>query len=492
MGRRKKLDLLNYRLAPVTPAQVVDSLDHRRYEPVYLNDGGARIPFMSKPEAAESDYAAWRRGRIKGGGTGDQPLIDERGHYYEVAKRCELGPATVRFSTRVYNEFDYMENDTARIYYCQKKRIDTPAMNRVMDNTHEVVMTETISGRVDKGMIAGGSWTTTQRLSSTPVSPVGPGHYNVFAFEAKYGPGSSNLLQFLSAASGRDVDESNRRPTKADRIKSRKFLATAGGIGSRSPTPSPERNGRALTCSSNSFDSLAARSAPLTTHPETSTAGQDRGFGAGDRWRSPLYRREPYVKTSGAKLAPDFDVALRERERVPPKFPTMPQRYEPKVDKAVDVEIEVDWGPKASIATAARDSPVKYSMAFRSKAPVGMFIAPPTSPPHLGPGWTVPPPGLVIKNPHTPSIPFMPQHKGTSLLKEPEEVPGTLEQVRPFSETNRSGPKFSLAGTGAGLVMKHKVERQVKTIYPRLGKRMFPVPKVEHVDPWKHLRPKKK
>ena len=480
MGRKKKLDLLNTRLQLPESVRVVDSLDHRRYDPIYLNDGGVHIPFTSKPKKQESDYMAWKRGRIKGGGTADAPIIDSRGKFYEVGKAVELGPATVLISNRVYNENDYRENETARIYYCQKKRINTPAMNRVMDNTHEVV-TETLAGRVEKGIVPGGSWTTTARLPSSPFSPVGPGHYNPDAFEAKYGPGSSNLLQFLSAASGRDSDE-HRRLTKAERQRSRKLLTAGGGDGtgnntarSRSRSPSPPH--RAQTSDAAGFSSFDQPFSPV--RPPT-------GFGTSDRWKSPLYRQENYTKTTGAKLAPDYDVALRERERVPPKFTTMPQRYEPKRDK-VDIEVTVDWGPKASIATAARDSPLKYSMAFRSKAPVGMEIPLPTSPPHIGPGCFSVPPGLVVKNPQTPSIPFL---KLPESVKEVEEQLGSYEQVRPFSETHSSGPVFSRAGSGAGLFLKVKVERQIKTIYPRLANTLWPQPKVEKIDPWKHLRPK--
>jgi len=174
----------------------------------------------------------------------------------------------------------------------------------------------------------------------------------------------------------------------------------------------------------------------------------------------------------------------------------MPQRYEPKRDK-VDIEVNVDYGPKACIATAAKTSPIKYSMAFRSKAPVGMQLPQSTSAPHAGPGLPDPRPGgIVIKNPTTPSIAFMAQHKVDKTkgggVGEDEDAPLIEQHFQSFSDTHKSGPVFSKAGTGAGLVMKHKVERQLKTIYPRLSAKLFPVPVVVHVDPWAHLKPKKK
>lgn len=475
MVRKNKLDLLNSRLELNETARVIDSLDYREYPSIPLNDGGVHIPFMSKQKTStDSDFMAWKRGKIKGGGSQNAPVIDNKGNYCEVSKVVELGPSTVHISSREYNEYDYQNNDTARIFYCQKKRIDTPAMNRIMDNTHEV-LTETLKGRVERGLVAGGEWTTVSRNTRELTNSIGPGHYNTFTFEAKYGPGSSNLLQFLTAASGRDVDENNRQPTRADRKKSRRLL-TAGGDGSNS-AHEDYRDARPLT------SGLMGATSSLST-----TRGISFGEG-GDRWKSPLYRVEKYVKTTGATLAPDYDTALREREKIPPKFTTMPQRYEPKKDR-VDIEVNVDYGHMASLATATKLSPVKYSMAFRSKDPVGLHIALPTSPPHIGPGAFPVPSSLEVKFPDRPSYAFI-AYKGSS-FPNLEELPGTLEQVKLFSDYCSKGPKFSKAGTGAGLVLKQKIERQVKTIYPKLAKSLYYKPVVEKIDPWKHLRPKKK
>lgn len=473
MIRKGRLDLNNSRLQLPEPVRVVDSLDFMRYDPIRLNDCGAHIPFANKSAPAkESAFLAWKRGKMAGGGSGDAPLVDHRGHYFEIAKACELGSSPLKISTREYGEHDYRVNETARIYYCQKKRINTPAMNRVLDNTHDV-RGETMQSRVEAGLVHGGSWETTGREARISSSRVGPGDYNVSAFEAKYGPSSSNLLQFLSGPSGRDVDEANRQPTKADRIRSRRLLSSAGacgegGFGDDEVTARPQTSG--LLCARSSLSAVGA----------TSFAG------GGDRWKSPVYRVEKYVKTTGAKLAPDYDAAQRAREKVPLLFPTMPQRWEPKMDHP-DIEVFVDCGNKMSLATAARLSPVKYSVAFRSKEPVGMHIPLPTSPPHVGPGAFTFKPSLEVIDPTRASCAFAPR---TSSFKAPPETSGSEMPVPAFSESNRSGPIFSKDGTGAGLVLKIKMKHQIKTLYPRLGKKLFFKPKPIVQDPFAYLKPK--
>jgi len=481
MPRKNRLDLTNSRLELVESSRVVDSLDFREYKSIPLNDGGVQIPFMKpKKVKKQSDYQAWKRGNVTGGSS-SAPFLDRNGRYCELGKAVELGPATVQISSRQYNEFDYWENDTARIYYCFKPRLDTPSMNRVMDNVHELPIRETVAGRVEKGVVAGGSWSTTGRLpGDSSQSLVGPGQYNVFAYEAKHGPGSSNLLRFLSASSGRNVDESNRVPTKAERQRARKLLSAGS-------------SSRPMSASGPNTDTIAGEGGGKR---ESWTPGIS--FGSSDRWNNPFYRVAPYVKTLGAKLAPDFDKAMQERERVPPKFPTMPQRYEPK-RAIVDVEVNVDYGPKASLATAAATSPLRYSMAFRSKAEVGMIIPPTTSPPHLGPGAFPLRPALEISDPNRPSYAFLSPNKSSfskQTIREEDDEPSSERQTeafRPFSEVHTKGVTFSKDGTGAGLVQKIKTENQIKTLYPRLGKRLGIIkPPPPKVDPWAYLKPKKK
>ena len=472
MVRKGCLDLTNSRFPLPECARVVDSLDFADLMRPKTNNGGATIAFHGSGRELPpvSAYREWKSGKIKGGGSGVAPLVDHHGNYIEVAMRCVLGTSPLKFSSREAREHDYKGNDAARIYYCRKQRIDTPAMNRVLDNTHEVPG-ETVQSRVERGLVPGGGWDATGREGAGKTNGIGPGHYNTQAFEAKYGPASSNLLAFLRGPSGRGVDEANRQPNKADRIRSRRLLSSAGAGEIVAGEERPRSSGMLGVASS------------------LSAVGATSFAGGGDRWKAQIYRVEKYVKTTGAKLAPDYDVAKREREKVPHVFGTMPQRWEPKVDRP-DVEIYVDCGHKMSLAKAAMHSPVKYSMAFRSKEPVGMHLPLPTSPPHLGPGAFPCKSSLEVKFPESPSLAFL-APRPTAFKPAPESA-GSDIPMRPFSEVYTAGPTFSTEGTGAGLVLKIKMEHQLKTVYPRLAKKMFWKPKVVLKDPFAYLKPKKK
>ena len=89
-------------------------------------------------------------------------------------------------------------------------------------------------------------------------------------------------------------------------------------------------------------------------------------------------RDEPYVKTQGGKLLVDFDPHL-DRTRMPVSFSKSPKFMKQERSVSADTNYTVNYGKQADIVTAAANSPITFSAAFKSKAPVGLVVKIPTS-----------------------------------------------------------------------------------------------------------------
>ena len=364
-----KLDLVNDRfqqmnsLRPsnVRPNRLQDSTEMMDITPPPVaNENSVKIPFLMKPVVVRSFYSNWRTGKIRIDSSKQAPVMDNRGRNFI----CGNETRNIKFSEREAKSFDYGANEAARTYYCKPERMDCPAMNRVLDNLHHVPG-ETISDRCEMGKIEGASWSVVPRMQTEPqvTTHIGPGHYDIHSFEGKYGPLSSNMLLFSVVDAGRGCEE-NRDISSTQRRRERNARIDI--------EEHPEKYKELPP----SDDLMGSRSTLA------STGG---GFTKMNRWKDPVYRKENYEKTSGLKLELDYDPHL-DRKKLPITFTTTPQRGKMPELVSKNTDYTVDYGDKACMGTKAKTSPVKYSMAFKSQAAVGMHIPIPTSKQGGGPG----------------------------------------------------------------------------------------------------------
>ena len=169
-----------------------------------------------RPKVIRSFYSDWRTGKIKLE-SGDAPVMDNKGRYFEFGKDLK----EVKFTERQLRSVDFGENEAARTYYCNPERIDCPSMNKVLDGLHHV-KGETIEDRVKLGKVAGASWTNVPRFrkEQSNTAAIGPGHYDIHRYHDKFGPKHSNLLMMSEVDSGRG-EEVFKKTTPAMRRKER-------------------------------------------------------------------------------------------------------------------------------------------------------------------------------------------------------------------------------------------------------------------------------
>ena len=471
MGKLK-LQLINDRfqqpgsLTPsnVLPCRLQDSTEYMDRTPAPMFAGGVCIPFLSKPTIQRSEYSMWRTGKVREDSSKAAPIMDNKGRYFE----CGMEVKNIKFSERTAKSFDFGANEAARIYYCTPKRMDCPAMNRVMDNLHSVPG-ETIKDRVKMGKVEGATWSSVPRMvdKPAPTAHIGPGHYDIHAFEGKHGPLASKMLLFSVVKSGRGFSA----PTDKSSAMRRK-----------------ERNERILIeMFPDKFEEKAPSDNLMVATSTLNTVGGK--FHQGDRWHDPLHREEKYVKTTGLALPLDYDPHL-DRKKLPISFTQTPQRPEVPPLPSRDTDYTVDYGNKITIGTYVKTSPIKYSAVFNSKAEVGMKINTPSSGVHGGPG-AFPNAFPSVTNVHRPEYnsPSFLAVLGPGMFPDVEPTNGMRECIKPFSEINTSGPVFPKGSAGLN-ARKARAEHQVKSIYPKLAAQIFPKPKqVEKVDPFKHLKP---
>jgi len=447
------------------PNRLQDSTEFMDKTPPRMFAGGVCIPFLSKPTIQRSEYSMWRTGKVRTDSSKAAPTMDNRGRYFE----CGMEVKNIKFSEREAKSFDYGANEAARTFYCTPKRLDCPAMNRVLDNLHDVPG-ETIQDRVVMGKVAGANWSTVPRMieQPAPTAHIGPGHYDIHSFESKYGPLSSNMLLF-SVESGRGfADPSDKSSTQRRKERNERIL--------RETYPEKFQD---VTFS----DDILRATSISTLNP---AGGQ---FTQGDRWNDPQARQEKYVKTIGLKLPLDYDPHL-DRKKLPMTFTQTPQRPEAPDLPSKDTDYTVDFGSKISMGTKAKTSPIKYSMAFKSKAPVGMEIPVPVSGVHGGPGaFPNAFPSLTnVNRPDHNSYAFL-SVLGPGMFPDVEPTDGMRQKIQKFSETNIKGPVFPKSATGLD-ARKIRAEQQLKSVYPKFAEKLWPKPKqVEKVDPFKHLKP---
>ena len=444
--------------------RMMDSTEEMTLAPPPIFDGGVQIPFLSKQKVERSEYSQWRTGKIRMESSEDAPIMDNKGRYFE----CGRETRNIKFSSRQDRSFDFGMNEAARTFYTKPERMDCPSMNRVLDNLHHVPG-ETIIDRVKMGKVAGANWSVVERMQAemSNTAHIGPGHYRIHDFESKFGPLASNRLMFSVVESGRGAEGAKvKKDTVRRRERNLEILRATYPDTYKLPTEPGD-------------DILEAK-----TTLNTTGVGK---FNGGSRWHDPMRKPENYVKTSGLKLDLDYDPHL-DRKKLPQSWTTTDQRPPHEVSISANTDYTLDYGTKISMGTKAKSSPIKYSMAFKSKAPVGLQIVPPTSGKNAGPGSFIPADAIEIRDPNKPSSTMLAPR--TSIFSNIEPTDGMRQKFKDFSEENQRGPFFPKGSSGLANVQRDKSEKQIKSVYPRLAKSLWPTPKKQPIaDPFAYLKP---
>ena len=460
--RKPKLDLLNDRFIKPSDepkCRVFDSTEEMVWKRPERTSRDVEIPFLMKPVVERSDYSKWRTGKIKLE-SGDAPVMDNHGRYFE----CGAELKGVSFSERKLRSFDFGDNEAARTYYCKPERMDCPSMNRVLDGLHDVPG-ETIRDRVRLKKVPGANWSIVSRWSKekSNTADIGPGHYDIHRYNDQYGPTHSNLLRMSEVESGRGEEEFKKMTPAMRRFK--RNMAIMAEQNPKKEAKFVEESGM-----------LGA---------ESSLGGVNVDLGKGTTRF--VTKEEPYVKTQGGKLPVDFDPHL-DRTRMPVSFSKSPKFMKQERSISADTNYTVNYGKQADIVTAAAKSPVTYSAAFKSKAPVGLVVKVPTS----GIDHSIfqgTQEAIEIRYPNRPSPSFL--NPRGSTFGDIKPTPGSHEEMKPFSKMNTKGPFFPKGASGAANFQKEKTSKQIKSMYPNLGRKLFPpAPKVEKKDPFAYLKPK--
>ena len=173
---------------------------------------------------------------------------------------------------------------------------------------------------------------------------------------------------------------------------------------------------------------------------------------------------------------------------MPVSFSQSPKFAKVEPALTINTNYTVNYGNKMDIVTAAMASPITYSAAFKSKAQTGMTKNVPASGTNAAifEGKTG---AIEIKDPSRKNASFLAK-RGTC-FEDLKSTAGTHEKYRDFSEIYTSGPFFPKGDSGAANVQKEKTIERMKTVYPKLYRKLHPPPpKVEKKDPFAYLKPK--
>ena len=311
-----KLDLMNNRFPIKKPPRTYDSTEDYNYaESDFIANmkKSRRGKFLSDDKIADVDLK-WIPAVYN-------PAHTHRGDIMEMSKKVEELPLNPIKPERPLNFYDLRHNKTAVVYETCKERVDTKAMNVVLDRVHDIPSL-TIEGAISDGNIIGAPWSsmTSEREPKPHINtPAGPGYYDVTKWET----GSQGIkvpVARLDIGPPKDSDD----------------------LSMVSSTPSPTAY----------FDDISFKPhgslAPMDTSP---------------RFRQ-MYRRERHVRFTGLLLSPDWDhkqswdkpcASLEIGAKVP----------DPKQIGYYSYIIVPDTMRKASVKTSVAKSPLKYHSTFK-------------------------------------------------------------------------------------------------------------------------------
>lgn len=258
---------------------------------------------------------------------------------------------------RELNSYDLQLNQIARTYKSVKSRqgqLNLPTLNRMIDRVHDARITE----RVQSPSLEYSIPHELTLHASEEDSRMGPGYYGKLTLV---------LHEFKSFTASWSFVDAERYSRYFDASKQH----TRFGLSKT------QRNSFLMTLP---YDDSSDLDADRLALRRSSNSGV--GFTKAPRWSRGMYRREKHLSTSTIGLGPDWDkpfLTLHEH-----CFSKCPKNEKPVIEYKTHA-LDIDAGPKMSLATSVLKSRKTLASAFKSKTPIGMQIRPATSG-TIGPG----------------------------------------------------------------------------------------------------------
>lgn len=471
-----KLDLINARLDPNFGPRVYDSLEDANFNhPKDISKSFSQISFKSKePKILYAKRNAFVPNVFS------NAVVDNRGNFLDMADTVH--PRVKNKPLKTEDSNDPPITTSTSLY--------APTLDRIKDKIHDDNR-ENLFSRVVKKKLPGATWAVASREERVYPSNTGPGYYEVYKSQL-----ADNIIRLGSSGPtgrGESSDFVRSIPIKTRRRLEKIEKARAAEMALKS---------------SASRSRLSASASSITEEPSNKrdVLGRDMEgsgvirFSDAPRFEAPEYKQEPYVKTTGMILSPNFDKSFDKKITFSMR-PDSPPKDQKKSNGALTGNIDVDVGHMFAIASTVKRSPVKYAAAFRcspshpavssllfpfltlslycltsstrSNAKVGMEIPPTVSPDYIGPG-SFPgayPDAITIREPHKPSPSFQRRRE----FWVPPALGDSVVPLRPFAIENTAGPVFSKEGASfdKNAQLAKIVQEKMAQIYPRLASKKF-------------------
>lgn len=334
MSEKIKLDLINSRLDPNFGPRVYDSLEDANINRPEKSTckSLSQLSFKSK----EPKILLPTRNNFVPN-IFDKAVIDCHGNYLDTS---------MRIHKKIKKPIPLHDAQTVSITPLEKRSF-TPTLDRIKDKIHEDNR-EDLYNRVASKKLPGATWSVASRGEKIIPSNTGPGYYEVYESQL-----ADNNIRLDRVAPGRGDASLEFAPTVP--IKTRRRLekiekAKAAEMASKS-SASSFRN-RDKPAMDDSYDPYSST---------TSSSGIIR-FSDAPRFDALEYKQEPYVKTSGMILSPDFDKSFDKKITFSMRSDSVKKS---KSATSLTGGVDVDVGHIFSIVNTAKKSPIKYAAAFK-------------------------------------------------------------------------------------------------------------------------------
>lgn len=330
-----KLDLINARLDPNFGPRVFDSLEDAdifKSEPI--KKSFSQISFKSKePKILYPKRNSFVPNIF------DNAVVDSHGDYLDVSMRVH---------PKVKNPIEAAE-PVPKLNTSNSAKLFTPTLDRIKDKIHEDHREDLIA-RVRSKKLPGASWSIVSRGEKVIPSNTGPGYYEVYESQL-----SDYNIRFNSGACGRGESaefapavpiKTRRRLERIEKAKEAEMALKRSASSMRNREEKKEPGEERAPFSSSS----------------SSTAGGIIKFSDAPRFDAPEYKQEPYLKTSGFILSPNFDKSFNKKITFTIRDDS---EKKPKKNESLTGNVDVDAGRLFSTMHAVKQSRIKYAAAFK-------------------------------------------------------------------------------------------------------------------------------
>ncbi|RYH15302.1 hypothetical protein EON65_31930 [archaeon] len=461
-----KLDLINSRIDPPSSYRVYDSVEDASLSSSLK---GVSLVHLA-PTTVKVRIGVSKRIKTFEKDRFNYSIVDSKGSYIFMQDRAQKAASHVKTNTVHSDPKDSNDSDSVAFLKPTYGMMDFQlhsstrcfALDAIKDRIHDN-FDYTIASRVAAKKVPAGVFDKADRgldSISTTVS-VGPGDYDVKNVDKKSVPS----LTMSSTGRYKEVVLEEYMPLEK-KLRLERMRSVRPVDGDYSPTNS-HRDYGSISSRPNSISLASLDGKPVSPPSRLKPIG---GFGKMERFSGPMYKDECYKKTSGLVLGPDYDAGFDKRIPFDISKSQVSSGGRSRSSSPVH-DVDVDVGKYFSIQQEAARSPVKYSAAFKSKAPVGMKIEVPTTGTKIGPGSypSAFKPTVVVKDPKKLSLSFRGGDKGLEIRR---ALPDGYDDPRPFSVRHNRGTIFSHAGSPDRKIHVVEVaEKKIKQIYPRLMSR---------------------